>query len=148
MGVKDIDKGFKKLVQTFGKVDKSFTKVGIFEESTYPDGTQVAQVAFWHEFGTTKMPSRPFMRQTLKLKEDELKKVIDGQTRNLIDGKVNERRALEGIGAFYSGAMKQTITTARFAPLSPVTLELKPGKTTPLIDTGVMRTSITHKEVL
>lgn len=40
-------------------------KVGILDNSKYPDGTSVATVAFWNEYGTNKIPPRPFFRQTI-----------------------------------------------------------------------------------
>lgn len=40
-------------------------RVGFLEGAKYPDGTQVAQVAYWDEFGTKTAPPRPFMRNTI-----------------------------------------------------------------------------------
>lgn len=40
-------------------------KVGILDNSKYPDGTSVATVAFMNEYGTAKIPPRPFFRQTI-----------------------------------------------------------------------------------
>lgn len=40
-------------------------KVGILDNSKYPDGTSVATVAFMNEYGTSKIPPRPFFRQTI-----------------------------------------------------------------------------------
>jgi len=35
-------------------------RVGIFESAKYEDGTPVAAVAFWNEYGTANIPPRPF----------------------------------------------------------------------------------------
>lgn len=40
-------------------------KVGILDNSKYPDGTSVATVAFWNEYGTRRAPPRPFFRNTI-----------------------------------------------------------------------------------
>ena len=39
--------------------------VGFMEGATYPDGTPVAAVAFWNEFGKEGQPPRPFFRQMI-----------------------------------------------------------------------------------
>ena len=46
--------------------------VGFYKTATYPDGTPVAAVAAWNEFGTKgggwggPIPERPFFRQTVR----------------------------------------------------------------------------------
>jgi len=61
----------------------------------------------------------------------------------LEDGK-NE--ILRIVGAFLEGQIKQTITRGRaeWPPLSPETIKRK-GSSKPLIDTGKLRNSVTHK---
>ena len=39
--------------------------VGFMEGATYPDGTPVAAVAYWNEFGASGTPARPFFRQMI-----------------------------------------------------------------------------------
>ena len=41
-------------------------QVGVIDGSKYPDGTSVASVAFWNEYGTRTIPARPFFRDTIK----------------------------------------------------------------------------------
>lgn len=41
-------------------------KVGVLENSKYPDGTPVPLVAFWNEYGTRTAPPRPFFRDTIE----------------------------------------------------------------------------------
>lgn len=45
--------------------------IGFFENERYDDGTYVAQVAFWNEFGTSNAPARPFMRVAVQAHQDE-----------------------------------------------------------------------------
>ena len=44
----------------------AYVKVGVLENSKYPDGTPVPLVAFWNEYGTRTAPSRPFFRDTIE----------------------------------------------------------------------------------
>ena len=53
------------------KVKLPHVSIGFFENERYDDGTYVAQVAFWNEFGTKTAPARPFMRVAVKAHEDE-----------------------------------------------------------------------------
>ena len=41
-------------------------KVGVLENSKYPDGTPVPLVAFWNEYGTRNSDPRPFFRNTIE----------------------------------------------------------------------------------
>ena len=51
--------------------DGAHVQVGFLEGETYPDGTPVAQVASWNEFGTKTAPPRPFMRNTIANNKDK-----------------------------------------------------------------------------
>lgn len=41
-------------------------KVGVLENSKYPDGTSVPTVAYKNEYGWGNIPPRPFFRDTIK----------------------------------------------------------------------------------
>ena len=47
-------------------------RVGVLENATYPDGTPVAMVAFWNEYGTKTSPVRAFFRTTVSDQKKEL----------------------------------------------------------------------------
>ena len=54
------------------KVSKPGTlRAGFLENATYPDGTPVALVAAANEFGTKRIPARPFFRNMIAAKSDE-----------------------------------------------------------------------------
>lgn len=56
------------------KMGKGSVKVGFLEGATYDDGTSVAQVAFWNEYGhggKFPAPPRPFFRNTITEKSSE-----------------------------------------------------------------------------
>ena len=44
------------------ELDGKQARAGWFENAKYENGVSVAQVAMWQEFGTGKIPPRPFMR--------------------------------------------------------------------------------------
>jgi hypothetical protein len=66
------DKVDKALGDILAKLQRGkAVRVGFLAGATYPakpgkgDALPVAQVAFWNEFGTTRTPARPFMRNTI-----------------------------------------------------------------------------------
>lgn len=54
--------GTAKVLAAIKGLDGLEGKTGWFETARYPDGTAVAYVATIHEFGTPRIPARPFMR--------------------------------------------------------------------------------------
>lgn len=133
--------------------------VGIVKSAKYPIGKNkgriqgtkapsVAQVAMWNEFGTSKIPSRPFMRNSIKdwQTSDEVKKTL----RQVIDptNPAFTAQAANKLGAQLVGLMQLAMKDPDFPPNAPFTKLQKGGSegadTTPLIDTGLLRRSIDH----
>jgi len=123
--------------------------VGFMAGATYPDGTPVAAVAFWNEFGTSRVPPRPFFRTmprpffrqmiakespTWPGKMAKLAKATD------YDGD----KVLTLMGEDIKGALQQSINEFQSPPLAPSTIEAK-GFAKPLIDTSHMLNSITYE---
>ena len=129
-------------------------RVGFFRTAKYPDGTPVAAVAAWNEFGTrTKggsqhIPERPFFRQALrKVRPDVSELVQDGiNSRTMV---VDDLLA-DRLGGLVAGAVEENIARGKFQALAESTLYRRrtrtvnrTGSVKPLIDTGKMRTSVT-----
>ena len=129
-------------------------RVGFFRSAKYPDGTPVAAVAAWNEFGTrTKaggqaIPERPFFRQALRKVQDDVSELvqdgIDSKTM-IVDDLLADR-----LGGLVAGAVQENIARGTFKALAESTLYRRRTRTVnrttsvkPLIDTGTMRTSVT-----
>ena len=109
----------------------------------YPDGTPVLEVAWYNEFGTKTIPARPFLkiggRLASKALQDELIEVF----RSANNGQ--ELRELLGvIGLQATAIVQDTILKLKTPPNAPRTIAKK-GSANPLIDTGLLRQSITHQ---
>ena len=130
----------KRLKQIKAGLGKGGTvDVGILR-GHYPDGTSIALVAFWNEFGTRKAPERPFIRSTLfahKNYKDTLEKI----GRSIVAGKYNQKQGLTILGQIVKQDIQKTIVELRSPPNSPTTIAAK-GSSNPLIDTGLMKSSI------
>jgi hypothetical protein len=124
----------RKLKEIVDKMGGGMLKVGFLEGATYPNGTPVASVAFWNEFGTKRQPPRPFFRTMVAEKSPEwpvqmaqLAKVTG------YDGP----RVLALMGEQIEGDLKESINKFTDPPLAPSTIKAK-GFDKPLIDTAHM----------
>lgn len=123
--------------------------VGFMGGATYPDGTPVAAVAFWNEYGKGvksaegdyfQLP-RPFFRNMIAAespkwayKMGKLAKATD------YDGP----RVLGLMGEDIKGALQQSINDFTTPALAPSTVAAK-GFAKPLIDTSHMLNSVTYE---
>lgn len=126
------EKAFKSNIFTDKKL-----KVGIFESAKYDDGTPVAQVAFWQEFGTARIPMRPFMRNAIV---KNTRKWGDSVKTALI-GTNDSEKVLKMLGEIMRGDIVLSLTNLNTPPNAPSTIKQK-GSSNPLIDTGLLRSSI------
>ena len=107
-------------------------------------GGTVADVASIHEFGLGNVPERSFVRgwadENRQDNERTMRKIGEAVVRG--DYGVNE--GLERAGLVFAASMQQRIRGGIPPELSPATIARK-GSSTPLIDTGQLVSSITHK---
>ena len=122
-----------KLEQETGK--KRGVKIGFLSGAKYPNGQQVAEVALYNEFGTDRIPERPFFRRAISGSRPEMRKIQRKY------GREDRNKALGLIGAYMQGRVQTSISEFRRPPNAPSTIEAK-GSSKPLIDTGTMRTSV------
>lgn len=130
------------LKQMAQKVSNPATlRVGFLEGATYPDGTPVALVAAAQEFGTDKIPPRPYFRDMIADKSptwgDSLAKVLHHTN---YDADASLRLMGEGI----KGQLQQSIIDFDRVPLSPLTIERK-GNDKQLIETSHMLNSADYE---
>ena len=112
-------------------------RVGVLENATYPDGTPVAMVAFWNEYGTRTSPVRAFFRTTVS----EQKKNWVLSVQNLMKMHNDPKRVMGLIGVHMQEQIVQSINTWSDPPNSAYTIAKK-GFDKPLVETGVLMRSI------
>lgn len=112
-------------------------RVGVLENATYPDGTSVAQVAFWDEYGTATTPSRPFFRYTV----NGNRKNWVLSVKNLMKLHNNPQKVMGLMGEHMKGQIVQSIVEWSTPPNAAYTVAKK-GFNKPLIDSGQMSRSI------
>lgn len=112
-------------------------RVGVLENATYPDGTPVAMVAFWNEYGTRTSPVRAFFRTTVS----EQKKNWVLSVQNLMKIHNDPKRVMGLIGVHMQEQIVQSINTWSDPPNSAYTIAKK-GFDKPLVETGLLMRSI------
>ncbi|QLB23324.1 HK97-gp10 family putative phage morphogenesis protein [Phocoenobacter skyensis] len=132
----------KQIERQMRNLSKVKIKVGILPESgEYSSGISVAQVAIFNEFGTSKAPPRPFMRQTLGTSKDKLTKYQRKMLKQLQNESLDINSITENIGRTYVRYVKNEISEGNFVENAPATIRKK-GHGRPLIDTRKMYRSI------
>lgn len=109
-----------------------------------PSGMPVVELGAIHEFGTERVPERSFLRSTIREKRREHNDMIRRLGRNVIRGTETIERALGIVGTVVAANVQETIADGVPPPNAPSTIARK-GSSTPLIDTGALRQSITHQ---
>ena len=112
-------------------------RVGVLENATYPDGTPVAMVAFWNEYGTRTSPVRAFFRTTVS----EQKKNWVLSVQNLMKMHNDPKKVMGLIGVHMQEQIVQSINTWSDLPNSAYTIAKK-GFDKPLVERGIMMRSI------
>lgn len=120
----------------------AFVKVGFLEGATYPDGTTVAEVAAYNEWGVPSrgQSPRPFFRNMIADHQGEWG---DNLAKILASNGENGPNALALMGELIKGQLAQSIRDTNDPPLAPSTVAAK-GFEKPLIDTGHMWNSIDY----
>jgi hypothetical protein len=127
-------------------------KVG-FPEGTeavtvsYPNGTRVVDVAVGNEYGTDNVPARPFMGLSSADITNQCVPILEQSAAALNNNNTQQYdQLLDAAGNLAAGIVKQQITDLRSPPNAQSTIERK-GSSNPLIDTGLMRQTVTYKVV-
>ena len=122
-------------------------EIGFFASAKYPDGTPIAAVAAWNEYGTERngqqhVPERPFFRNAIRGAPDELLEVI----KEKIDPRTMafDEKVAGAVGQVMVGRVQKSITTLRDPPNAPSTIAGK-GSSNPLINNGDMRKAATYR---
>jgi len=136
--VTDRDLGWKKIKREIAKAAQLEVAVGILT-GTNADGTSIAEYATYNEFGTDRIPSRPFMRTAFDENIAKIAADMDAQGARVSTGQATMRQALTIIGQKQADRIKNTITGRDFLPkLADATIAAKKGSTKTLVDTGAM----------
>lgn len=114
----------KNLRNSLASLDKLEGKAGWFESSHYEDGTPVAAVAQWNEFGvpSRSIPARPFMRPAVEENRGKWNELSEGLANSVLDGSISAEDAMETLTLVAGGDILKSIVAVTSPPLSMITL--------------------------
>ncbi len=104
----------------------------------------VLELAAIHEFGLGNSPERSFIRAWVEENKDEIQQMIARMGEAIQAGKLAEGQALEQLGLWAQGNIQARISQGIPPPNAPSTAAAK-DSSTPLVDTGQLKSSITYK---
>ncbi len=158
--LKSKDTGYTNLMKNISSQTNSYTLVGFPLKGAVAPPTrigsnhkpvetmeQMAMIAAYQEFGTSNIPSRPFIRNTINNNIDNIRAYSKRLGKKVIEGEMTPREEAEIIGEYICKLIKKEITTGDFAPLAESTINKK-GHDQPLIDRRQMINSVQHIEVV
>lgn len=149
----DRDKGYQRIIGDLRALKGSHTKVGIQQGSNLGSRNlgEMVTIGAVHEFGSPNrnIPVRSYMRTTF---DDNIRQVNNLKRRlydSVVRGRLTTKQALAILGEFVTTKIKKKITDLKFPPLkNPSEKRTGGGIANPLVDTGQLRASITHIEVV
>lgn len=105
----------------------------------------VLEVGIWHEYGTQFIPVRSFLRAPFIEKQADLKKIIDGQFKLVLEKGLDVEVALGRVGIGAVNISKAAFKNQGYGTWPDITAATKKAKGSSgiLIDTGLLRNSIT-----
>ena len=130
----DKDLGWKRIVRKMNFVDGKEIRAGVLPSAgNGKKGVPIAEYATYNEYGTKKIPSRPFMATSA----DENKgwsTSVKNAVKGIIDG-AEVISQMNTVGEKMKTDIKKNIGTYRFKPLKPATVKKK-GHDIQLMDSG------------
>ena len=119
---------FLRLMKELDRARKGYVKIGILSEGPSEDGVNILEYAIYNEYGTSKIPARPFLREATDSPAGsaEISAYVELQLSKIIatKGAFTAHDALTAIGEFVRGKIILSIKTGRWAPNAPSTITL------------------------
>jgi len=147
------------LLGAINELSKKRLAVGWGKNQKYPDGTPVAEVAAVQEFGSPadKIPPRPFMRPSIAEYQDKWVKSLVFTANKVFQKDMSVAVGYRLMGDVVSGDIRKTISQIWSPKLAKRTIQARKAKLAdggkaatagiekPLIDTGLMLSSLTSE---
>ncbi|CBX44523.1 conserved hypothetical protein [Erwinia phage phiEt88] len=141
VSIKDNSSGFDRLMRELKSAGNKEVVAGI-QQGAVNDGVQVAEYAALNEFGHMRTPSRPFMRSYFDSERDALEQFSRNGITQVALGNATFDQFLNASGVKLVDGIKKSINSGKWTPNAPYTIAKKKSNK-PLIDTGVMLSSVT-----
>lgn len=112
--------------------------------SAHVGGQSVAEYAAYNEFGTSRIPARPFMRTAFDDNQQKLERMVLRAGREVVLGKITGAQFFNGVGLQMQNVIKRQIRS-NMDPRNAISTVKAKGSDHTLIDTGVMLSNVTFE---
>ncbi len=146
MAVVDRDLGFNRIVTNIRQLDGRTVNAGILRDAgTGKNGVPIVEYATYNEYGTSRIPSRPFVRIASDENRDAWLGIAGKGVGRIIDGTGNVDGCCDAVGQRMRDDIKKVIgDKSKLAPNALSTIRRK-GHDKPLIDTGLMKSKVNYR---
>ena len=107
------------------------------DEKGKSEEVDMIDVVMFNEFGTSKIPARPFLKNSVDMYEKEIDAFTKAQIKEALESGASSEDLLKRFGAFHVGLIQRAILEGDYTPNAPYTIKKK-GSSKPLIDTSQM----------
>lgn len=138
-------KAKRKLLKRKGMTKKGGTG---YKGSGTNKKASVVEYAIFNEYGTSRIPARPFFRLSIATSkaQKEIESFMENEINKVVNGEISGEDYYNNLGAYIVKRIKNTIMTYNFAPNDPKTAKRKNGAK-PLLDTHTLYNSISYEIV-
>jgi hypothetical protein len=144
--ITDEDRGWNAVAARLARAYR--VRVGVLDDAPKRGGGpySLLEVAAVHEFGAPAagIPQRSFVRAPIDAARAQIQAAQATLARQIVQGKVSGAVAMQRLGALAKGVIQKAIAQGIEPPLLSATVERK-GSSTPLVDTGQLRSSIAYR---
>lgn len=139
----DRDLGYNAIIRELKSLDGKEINAGILKDAgKSKEGVSLVNIAFWNEYGTKRIPSRPFVRIASDENKGKWGDVAADGVGKIIDRKIKWRKCCDMVGKRMKADIKKVIgDKSKLVPNALSTIKRK-GHDKPLIDTGLMKSKV------
>ena len=143
-GVIDRDLGYNRIMRNLQKLYGMEVVAGMLRDSgKASNGASYVDIAAWNEYGTRRIPSRPFIRISADTNKQAWAKLAQQCVNNVIDGD-SPRDAAQVVGHKMVEDIREVFGSSKLKANAPSTVAKK-GRNEPLVDSGEMRRRVNFR---
>ena len=144
-GVIDRDLGYNRIMRDLQKLYGMEVVAGMLKDSGKAEnGASYVDIATWNEYGTSRIPSRPFIRISADTNKAAWAKLAQQCVNDVIDGD-SPRDAAQVVGHRMVEDIRKVFgDTSKLKANAPSTIAKK-GRNEPLVDSGEMRRRVNSR---
>lgn len=142
-GVNELKNEINKIVKD---LDAPMVTVGIHEDAADPPEGEInmATLGAVHEFGTDNIPERPWLQPGFESGLKDYEEIMAEGIDEAVTEGTDITKSLNQVGVLAVGRVQEYMTNLKAPPNKPATVKRK-GSSNPLIDEGLMRSSVNYK---